>query len=406
MEIYEVGGCLRDELLGLAVKDRDWVVVGATVQQMLEAGFKPVGKDFPVFLHPKTQEEYALARTERKTAAGYHGFVFHADPSVTVVEDLARRDLTVNAIARDPQGRLIDPFGGQADLQARVFRHVSPAFAEDPVRILRLARFMARFEHFTVAPETLALCRQMVAAGEVDALVPERVWQELSRGLMEPKPSRMIMTLLHCGALQRLLPELAALQAVELTAASGTVDLLTHITQLLDRAAQVQAPLTVRYALMMQGLSQPYLLQLKISSVFSDINLLRGVCKRLRVPAECRDLALLLAKEASNIHACLEWEATAIVQLLERCDALRKPERFAQLLQACALQAQAIQVFTTSEVGQPQAYRPAGHLQAALQAIRAVDAGAIAARYIGQPQRIKQAVHAARVACVQEKLER
>ncbi|MBX7230108.1 MAG: multifunctional CCA addition/repair protein [Burkholderiaceae bacterium] len=406
MEIYEVGGCLRDELLGLAVKDRDWVVVGATVQQMLEAGFKPVGKDFPVFLHPKTHEEYALARTERKTAAGYHGFVFHADPSVTLVEDLARRDFTVNALARDPQGRLIDPFGGQDDLAGGIFRHVSPAFAEDPVRILRLARFMARFENFTVAPETLALCRQMVAAGEVDALVAERVWQELSRGLMEPKPSRMLRTLLECGALQRLLPELAALQAVELAAASGTVDLLTHITQVLDRAAQVQAPLAVRFALMMQGLSHAYLLQLKISSVCFDSQLLRGVCKRLRVPAECRDLAILLAKEVGHIHACLSADATSIVQLLERCDALRKPERFAQLLQACTLQAQVIEAFAPTEAGQRQPYRPAAHLQAALQAIGGVNTGAIAARHVGQPQLIKQAIHAARVACVQETLER
>jgi tRNA nucleotidyltransferase (CCA-adding enzyme) len=240
MEIYAVGGCLRDELLGLPVKDHDWVVVGATPQLMLEAGFKPVGKDFPVFLHPVTHEEYALARTERKTAAGYHGFVFHTDPSVTLIEDLARRDFTINAIARDKHGVLIDPFEGQRDLRAGIFRHVSPAFVEDPVRILRMARFMARFESFTIAPETLALCVQMVAAGEVDALIPERVWQELSRGLMETMPSRMISTLEHCGALQRIVPELATLEDIQLRTSSTTsVDLLTHTKRVIDLAAQM-----------------------------------------------------------------------------------------------------------------------------------------------------------------------
>jgi tRNA nucleotidyltransferase (CCA-adding enzyme) len=211
MKTYVVGGAVRDELLGLAVKDRDWVVVGATPEQMLAQGFQQVGRDFPVFLHPQSHEEYALARTERKTAPGYTGFVVHASPGVTLEDDLLRRDLTINAIAKDEAGQLIDPHGGRADIAARVMRHVSPAFAEDPVRILRVARFAARFADFSVAPETLALMRDMVAAGEVDALVPERVWQELARGLMEEKPSRMFEVLRACGALRRLLPELDAL---------------------------------------------------------------------------------------------------------------------------------------------------------------------------------------------------
>ncbi|MFM2399662.1 MAG: hypothetical protein RL341_1819, partial [Pseudomonadota bacterium] len=214
MNIYAVGGCVRDELLGLPVQDRDWVVVGASPQQLIDAGYLPVGKDFPVFLHPKTKEEYALARTERKTAAGYHGFVFHTDQNVTLEQDLARRDFTVNAIAKAQDGTLIDPFNGQADVRARVFRHVGPAFVEDPVRILRLARFMARFTDFEVADETMALASEMVAAGEVDALVPERVWQELARGLMAQKPSRMFDVLRECGALPKLLPEVDALWGV------------------------------------------------------------------------------------------------------------------------------------------------------------------------------------------------
>src|SRR5256885_5337521 len=207
MKAYIVGGAVRDALLGVPVNDRDWVVVGATPDDMLAAGYKPVGQDFPVFLHPQTHEEYALARTERKTAPGYHGFTFHADPSVTLEQDLERRDLTINAMAQDADGRVIDPFGGRDDLRDKVLRHVSPAFAEDPVRILRLARFAARFDDFAVAPQTLALMRDMVRAGEVDALVPERVWQELSRGLMERRPSRMFEVLRACGALARLLPE-------------------------------------------------------------------------------------------------------------------------------------------------------------------------------------------------------
>jgi tRNA nucleotidyltransferase (CCA-adding enzyme) len=403
MEIYAVGGCLRDELLGFPVKDHDWVVVGATPQRMLDAGFKPVGKDFPVFLHPVTHEEYALARTERKTAAGYHGFVFHTDPSVTLIQDLARRDFTVNAIARDKQGALIDPFAGQRDLQAGIFRHVSPAFVEDPVRILRMARFMARFENFTIAPETLALCVQMVAAGEVDALIPERVWQELSRGLMETMPSRMISTLEHCGALQRILPELATLEDIQLLTSSTTsADLLTHTKRVIDLAAQMNTPLPVRYAAMMQGIGQRPISSdnapISSNPTRSKLDSLRAVCARLRVPTECRDLALLVALEGAHMQRACLLDAAATVHLLERCDALRKPERFSQALQVCEVQAYALEKL---EGGQRPVYLQTTHLQTALAAARAVDAGAIAASYAGQSQAIKHAIQAARIQSVQ-----
>ena len=240
MQRYLVGGAVRDALLGLQGGDRDWVVVGARAQELIDAGYTPVGRDFPVFLHPQTKEEHALARTERKTAAGYHGFEVHADPSVTLEDDLLRRDLTINAIAQDEAGALIDPHGGQRDLRAKLLRHVSPAFAEDPVRILRLARFAARFTEFTVAPETVQLMRGMVAAGEVDALVPERVWQELSRGLMEARPSRLFEVLRRCGALARLLPEVDRLWGVpQPPEHHPEVDTGVHLMLVLDMAAQL-----------------------------------------------------------------------------------------------------------------------------------------------------------------------
>jgi len=249
MQRYVVGGAVRDVLLGRPVADRDWVVVGATPEELIAAGYTPVGRDFPVFLHPQTKEEHALARTERKTAPGYHGFVFHAAPDVTLEQDLARRDLTINAIARRDDGRLVDPFGGVRDLEARVLRHVSAAFAEDPVRILRLARFAARLPEFTLARETLALMRAMVAAGEVDALVPERVWQELARGLMEARPPRMFEVLRECGALARLLPEVDRLLGVPQRAdCHPEVDTGAHLMLVLDVCARLGAPLAVRYA--------------------------------------------------------------------------------------------------------------------------------------------------------------
>jgi tRNA nucleotidyltransferase (CCA-adding enzyme) len=256
-QTYLVGGAVRDRLLGLPVQDHDWVVVGASPQDLIAAGYLPVGKDFPVFLHPETREEVALARTERKTAAGYHGFAVHAAPDVTLEQDLARRDLTINAMAQDEAGQVIDPYGGQGDMANKVLRHVSPAFAEDPVRILRLARFAARFDDFTVAPETVALMRTMVAAGEVDALVAERVWQELSRGLMEKKPSRMLEVLREAGALQKLLPEVEALFGVpQPEAHHPEVDTGIHLLMVLDQCALQNAPLTVRYACLCHDLGK------------------------------------------------------------------------------------------------------------------------------------------------------
>lgn len=344
MQIYKVGGAVRDALMGLPVHDHDWVVVGASPQQMLDAGYLPVGKDFPVFLHPQTREEYALARTERKTARGYHGFAFHAAPDVTLEQDLARRDLTINAMAQpaDAQGLdgLVDPFGGAADLQGRVLRHVSDAFREDPVRILRLARFAARFADFTVAPATQALMREMVEDGEVDALVPERVWQELARGLMEHRPSRMFEVLRASGALARLLPEVNALWGVPQRAEHHPeVDTGVHLMLVLDMAAALAAPLPVRFACLCHDLGKATtpadLLPRHHGHEQRSAQLLRRVAERLRVPTECRDLADVVAREHGNIHRSGELGAAAVMRLLERCDAIRKPARFEQALLAC-----------------------------------------------------------------------
>ncbi len=302
MKAYVVGGAVRDALLGRPVQDRDWVVVGATPQEMLARGFRPVGKDFPVFLHPDSGEEYALARTERKRGHGYHGFVCHAAPDVTLEEDLARRDLTINAIARREDGSLVDPYGGVADLEARVFRHVSPAFAEDPLRILRVARFSARFTDFSLAPETLALMRAMVAAGEVDHLVAERVWQELARGLMEARPSRMIERLRECGALARILPELDRLFGVPQPARHHPEgDAGTHALQVIDHAADAGLPLAARWACLLHDLGKAdtpaAVLPHHYGHELRSAELAQAVSERLRAPADCRDLAVMLARE-------------------------------------------------------------------------------------------------------------
>ena len=340
MQTYLVGGAVRDALLGLPVTDRDWVVVGATPQALQQAGYLPVGKDFPVFLHPETHEEVALARTERKTAPGYHGFAFHAAPEVTLEEDLLRRDLTINAMAQATDGQLIDPWGGQRDLHDRVLRHVSPAFAEDPVRILRLARFAARFADFQVAAETQALMCQMVEAGEVDALVPERVWQELSRGLMEARPSRMFEVLRQCGALQRLLPEVDRLWGVPQRADyHPEVDTGVHLMMVLDMSARLAAPLSVRYACLGHDLGKGNtpadILPRHLGHEERSLKLVRGISERLRVPTDCRELAELVAREHGNIHRSTGFGASALLRLLERCDAFRRPARFAEALLAC-----------------------------------------------------------------------
>ncbi len=404
MKVYTVGGAVRDELLGLPVADRDFVVVGATPDEMIALGYKPVGKDFPVFLHPHTHEEYALARTERKTARGYHGFAFHAAPDVTLEQDLARRDLTINAIAKDEQGNLIDPYNGMADIKARVLRHVSPAFAEDPVRILRLARFAARFARlgFAIADETLQLMRGMVANGEVDSLVAERVWQELSRGLMEAKPSRLFEALRACGALARVLPEVDALYGVPQTAAHHPeVDTFVHVMMVIDYAASQHYALDVRFAALTHDLGKGTTPQAEwprhIAHEARSVDLVAALCERLRVPSECRDLALVMAKQHGNIHRAAELRPGTIVQLLQSADAFRKPERFTRLLQACESDARGRLGF--GDRPYPQAERMA----AAFKAAAAVDAGAIA-KQLEDPNRIKDAIHQARVAAVRAAL--
>ena len=402
METYLVGGAVRDLLLGLPVTDRDWVVVGATPQALLDAGYLPVGRDFPVFLHPETREEHALARTERKTAPGYHGFSFHAAPDVTLEQDLSRRDLTVNAMARDDAGNVIDPFGGQRDLAAKTLRHVSPAFAEDPVRILRLARFAARFADFDVAAETLALAQAMVDNGDVDALVPERVWQELARGLMEATPSRMFEVLRQCGALARLLPEVNRLWGVPQRADyHPEVDTGVHLMMVLDMSARLNSSLAVRFACLGhdlgKGTTPADVLPRHIGHEERSVRLVRQVAARLRVPADCRDLAEVVAREHGNVHRSGDLGAAALVRLLERCDAFRKPARFDDVLLACECDARGR--LGLAETAYPQRAR----LRAAQAAAQAVDtaevAAAATARDLTGPA-IGAAVHEARVNAV------
>jgi len=353
LQVYIVGGAVRDALLGRPAGDRDWVVVGATPEDMVARGFIPVGGDFPVFLHPQTKEEYALARTERKSGRGYKGFTFYTGADVTLEEDLKRRDLTINAMAQTMTGELVDPLNGVADLQSRLFRHVGPAFEEDPVRILRLARFAARFTDFSVAPETFALSRRMVASGEVDALVPERVWQELSRGLMSEKPSRMLAVLVETGASARIMPEWRD---------------SIRVAQWVDTAAattQFHFPLSARYAL----------LCLETESRAE-------LAKRLRAPGECVDMARLLPVVLEGVST-ESTVAESVMTVFESCDALRKPERFSLLIETARLVQQVDQSFWRSR----------------LEAVLAVDAGA-AARTASEPAQIKQAVRAARLAAL------
>ena len=404
LEAYVVGGAVRDRLLGLPVNDRDWVVVGATPARMLEAGFRQVGADFPVFLHPRTNEEYALARTERKSAPGYHGFVVHADPSVTLEQDLSRRDLTINAMALAPDGTLIDPYGGARDLRDRVLRHVSEAFAEDPVRILRVARFAARFADFRVAPETLALMRAMVDGGEVDALVAERVWQELARGLMEARPSRLFELLRECGALRVLLPEVERLWGVPQPAAHHPeVDTGVHLMMVLDQAARMQAPLAVRFACLChdlgKGTTPADMLPRHLGHEARGVKLARALCERLKAPVDCRELAELAAREHGHVHASLDLQPAARLRLLERCDALRRPARFAELLLACECDARGRLGFEQRD------YPQRARLLRALAFARGVDTAAVAQRAADRGQagaQIGEAIHAARVEALRQ----
>ena len=353
MKIYAVGGAVRDELLGLPVEDRDYVVVGATPEEMTRLGYKPVGKDFPVFLHPQTHEEYALARTERKVARGYKGFQIYAAPDVTLEQDLARRDLTINAMARDEAGRLVDPFGGAADLERGLLRHVSPAFTEDPVRILRVARFAARFG-FEVAPQTLALMRTMVANGEADALVPERVWVEFSRGLMEGDPGRLLGVLAEPGLLARLLPELEPV----FEDGRPVNDASRVMVRALAFAAGQKLGLAVRFAL--------------VASRAGSTEATRALCERLKVPNECRDLAVLARKHGDTARRVTALRAPQLLQMLEACDAFRRPERFEELLAVC----ECVQHGERGWVEAP--YLPRAALRRALAAAAGVEAARIA----------------------------
>ena len=402
MQIFTVGGAVRDELLGRPCDDHDYVVVGATPEALLAQGFRPVGKDFPVFLHPETHAEYALARTERKTGRGYHGFTFHAAPDVTLAEDLARRDLTINAMARDENGQIVDPFCGQQDLASKILRHVGPAFAEDPVRILRIARFAARFADFSIAPETLALMRQMVTAGEVDHLVAERVWQELAKGLMEVRPSRMFEVLRECGALVRLLPEVDALFGVPQRADyHPEIDTGIHALLVIDQSARRGFPLTVRYAALCHDLGKAQtpadILPRHIGHEARSERLCATLSERLRVPNDCRELALLVARHHGTIHRAGELRASTIVELLEKCDALRRPGRFTELLDACLCD------YTGRTGWENRNYDSPQRLLAALAAVNGVDAGKIAADCVDRgkiPERIRRA----RIAAVREAL--
>jgi tRNA nucleotidyltransferase (CCA-adding enzyme) len=398
MQVYCVGGAVRDELLGRTVKDHDYVVVGATPEQMTALGYRPVGKDFPVFLHPQTQEEYALARTERKTAKGYKGFQVYAAPEVTLEQDLARRDLTINAIARDTEGKLIDPHRGVDDLKAGVLRHVGPAFVEDPVRILRLARFAARFADFTVAEETQALMCEMVQNGEVDALIPERVWQELAKGLMEARPSRMFEVLRQCGALKKILPEVDRLFGVpQPPQHHPEVDTGVHVMLVVDYAAAQNFELPVRFAALMhdlgKGTTPVEMLPRHIGHEQRGVGLVKDVCKRLRVPNDCRDVAVITANFHGKAYRALEMRPDSVMQLLHDTDALRQPQRFEAFLQACESDVRGRPGFET------RAFPEADYLRRALQAAQAVDAGAIAGQF-DQPEKIRDAIFKARVDAV------
>ena len=404
MRFFSVGGAVRDELLGLAVKDHDWVVVGGSPEKMVAAGFRAVGKDFPVFLHPDSHEEYALARTERKVGRGYTGFQVHYAPEVTLEQDLARRDLTINAIARTENGEFIDPYGGRRDIELRVLRHVSEAFVEDPVRILRVARFAARFVDFTVADETAALMRWMVDDGEVDHLVPERVWQEISRGLMEARPSRMFEVLRGCGALARVFPELDALWGVPQRADyHPEVDTGVHVMMVLDWSAQAGHSLAVRFAALThdlgKGQTPAELLPRHVGHEAKSVALVERACERMRAPVEVRELARLVAREHGVVHKALELRPATIVALLERVDAFRRPGRVEEILAACEADHRGRLGFAAA------AYPQAQRIRDAMTAARAVDAGAIAQRAGPSADAIRQAIQHARIDAVRAALD-
>lgn len=399
MQVYLVGGAVRDERLGIPVKERDWCVVGATPEALVNDGYRQVGKDFPVFLHPETNEEYALARTERKTAAGYHGFEFDTSPGVTIEEDLGRRDFTINALAVDEHGALIDPFDGVDDIDKRLIRHVSDAFAEDPVRILRAAKFAARFAQlgFRIAPQTRDLMRQMVADGEADALVPDRVWKETAAALAGPNPRLYFEALRSCGALRVVFPEVDALFGVPQPARwHPEIDCGVHTLMVVEQAAALSDDVEVRFAALVHDLG-------KGTTRLADLPshpgheqrgtaLIRTMAERLPLPRACRDLGLLVAEYHTHCHRAFELRDDTVVKLFEKVDAFRRRERFEQFLVACEADARGRTGFEKRD------YPQADHLRAAFAAASSVDSGHIAAAT--DEREIPQAIRSARVAAV------
>lgn len=373
MQIYKVGGAVRDRLLGRPVTEVDWVVVGATAEEMLEQGFKPVGADFPVFLHPQSGEEYALARTERKSGRGYGGFTFFANPDVSLEEDLIRRDLTVNAIAEDEHGTLVDPYGGQRDLEQRILRHVSPAFAEDPLRVLRVARFAARYAPlgFTVAEETIELMREIAESGELDALTAERSWKEISRALMEPRPDVFIQVLRDCGALQAWMPELDALFGVpQPEHHHPEVDSGLHVLAVLQQCAEHDQPLTVRWACLLHDLGKGETPEEEwprhIAHEQRGLKLIQQVNERCKAPRDCQELAMLVGEFHTHAHRATELRASTLAELLARFDVYRRPQRFEEFIAACEMDARGRHGLEQRE------YPQADYLRGAAEAARAV----------------------------------
>jgi len=402
MKIYMVGGAVRDELLGFSVKDKDFVVVGSTPAAMISAGFKPVGKDFPVFLHPKTHDEYALARTERKTGSGYKGFVVHTAADVTLEEDLARRDLTVNAIAKSDDGQLIDPYNGLADIQSKTLRHVSDAFSEDPVRILRTARFASRYPDFSIAPETNQLMQTMVKAGEVDALVAERVWQELAKGLMEIRPSRMFDSLRACGALEKILPELDKLWGIPQPAQHHPeIDTGVHIMMAIDYTAKQSFSLPVRFAALThdlgKGTTPTDALPQHIGHELRSVSLLKDMTKRLRVPNDCKELALIVAKFHGKLHQVHQMRPNTLLEFLIELDAIRQPDRFKDFLKACEADLRGRTGYENCTLSESDL------MLKVLEAASSIDAGEVASKF-SEPEKIKVAVFETRLKAVKQVL--
>lgn len=404
MKIYRVGGAVRDQLLNLPFTEIDWVVEGATPEEMLQLGYQQVGRDFPVFLHPKTKQEYALARTERKSGKGYTGFVVHAAPDVTLEQDLLRRDLTINAMAMDYDNSVIDPYGGQRDLADRVLRHVSPAFAEDPLRVLRVARFAARFAPlgFTVAPETLALMRELVDAGEMQHLVAERVWQEMQKALQSAAPQVFVQVLRDCGALAVLLPELDALFGVpQPEFFHPEIDTGVHMLMVVEQAVRLSNALPVRFAALVhdlgKGNSPRELWPAHTGHEERGVELIDALCERLRVPNDCRELAIVVSRQHTRCHKAMKHKAEELFTTLENCDALRRGERFGQFLLACEADAR-------GRLGLEQrAYPQAERLRQALEVARKADVASLAKKF--HKEELGLAIKQARISAIAQWLE-